>query len=221
MTPNETINDAKRRFLDRYNCDRDVNVALSRAISAAVQHNALYRTQVDQNERVEIRGVWAANLQQIAVHFVNAPAGSTAPVFSWEPPDTRNVPEFDKTIVEDHPAAPSEEATTQYNELIIGLMSAMNDSFGSKFRDAGFRISHSQKSISVFLKHLWCMQRIRMPLQCPIDRKILSCLRTSNYNPWTKIDTLEEHTSIIAALNTIAGSTPLAVWELLNFLPGG
>jgi len=84
-----------------------------------------------------------------------------------------------------------------------------------------FRISHSQKSINVFFKHLWCMDLITTPLQCPVDRTILSIANAPiNQRLWGYIDSIEEYQNKINFLREKAksdGFDNLAIWELQNF----
>lgn len=58
-----------------------------------------------------------------------------------------------------------------------------------------FRISHSQKSISVFVKHLWCMDVISEPNICPVDRIILGKteVRKNKDINWGYVNSIEEH----------------------------
>lgn len=82
------------------------------------------------------------------------------------------------------------------------------------------RLSHAQKSASVYLKHLWCMRRISEPPVCPIDRRILQKAIGSHQVPlWTPVDTLKEYRAQFAILATAAQRNyqRIAVWELLTF----
>jgi hypothetical protein len=95
----------------------------------------------------------------------------------------------------------------------------MNKHFSLAFRqekhpkystDPGFRISHAQKSISVFLKHLWCMDIIPQPPQCPVDRMILE--RAGRRYPdtkWGYVNTIEEHMKKIKHLQDAASKQSL------------
>ncbi len=218
------IDGAKNRFLDRYNPDRSIDVAVARAIGAAVQHNPLYRPNLAHRARdewLEIRRVWSAYLQLIAARIIAARQKKDLDPFLWEYPNAGSLLHLEYSIVEDtQDSSPREEITEDYARLIYGLRSAMNSYFATCFRETGFRISHSQKSVSVFLKHLWCMGRAPMPIQCPVDRNILRMLPDgANFGPWTRIDHISTHLEIITKLDRLAQPTPVAVWELLIFQP--
>ncbi|TKT94147.1 hypothetical protein [Dyadobacter frigoris] len=108
-----------------------------------------------------------------------------------------------------------------YEHDILSLKEVMDENFGPSFCEGGFKISHAQKSISVFLKHLWCLGAIVTPPQCPVDRIILAHVGHGNVRPsWTKVNTIEEHRAHVALLEAHRALTPhlaLAEWELLAF----
>jgi hypothetical protein len=113
-----------------------------------------------------------------------------------------------------------------YEDIVEQLKKRMNLKFGSLF-DSGsrhgslFRISHSQKSISVFIKHLWCMGLIEEPNICPVDRIILSATAAKKIKDvsWGCVDSLEDHRRKFKYITTEAANQKLSVarWELLNF----
>ena len=131
----------KHAFLEKYNPSRDVGIAVSKSINAAVQHNSLYLPSLNQKTRREVRQYWGDYLLKL-------------------------IKEYSVLREEDF-----------FLEHIKSLQVCMNEKYSFAFRDLphlrfqtdpGFRISHSQKSISVFLKHLWCMNHIKRPPQCPV-----------------------------------------------------
>lgn len=108
----------------------------------------------------------------------------------------------------------------QHEDNIVSLANAMNRKHRRRLIPTGFKISHAQKSLSVYLKHLWCMGLIPEPPQCPVDRRILEvALKKKNVPAWTKVTTIEEHRKLIAILREAVGGKTLAVWELEAF-PG-
>lgn len=183
-----SLEQAKQNFLIRYNEGRTIEKAISRAISAAAQHNPLYIDGISQYRRNPIRDFWAQKLIQIAEKYV------------------------------------AEQEVAVYETDILDLKQAMNDRYGKYFRingdQTGFRISHSQKSISVFLKHLWCMGLIETPPLCPVDRIILGIAGHRNpVLPWTRVNTIEQHRDHVQLLLTAGNAYPkLAHWEILHFV---
>lgn len=86
--------------------------------------------------------------------------------------------------------------------------------------DANFRISHAQKSISVYLKHLWCMGLIKIPAICPVDRVIMTAARApAALRAWGHVDDINHHKQQIQYLWECAmrERVALAKWELLSF----
>ena len=106
----------------------------------------------------------------------------------------------------------------KYEEEIENLKLYMKEKFGLLIN---FRISHAQKSIGVFFKHLWCLEKIPTPPQCPVDRVILT-KAGANYNErsWGKVDTIDQHRkkySFIKKAANKAGFEHASEWELINF----
>lgn len=110
---------------------------------------------------------------------------------------------------------------SHYEDDICQLQRLMNDAFLGSFAQPGFRLSHAQKSLSVVLKHFWCMGRIAEPPACPIDRVILRSVSVGPLQPWTRVNSLQEHREMfgrVLAAADAAGKT-VAEWELLTFAP--
>ena len=80
-----------------------------------------------------------------------------------------------------------------------------------------FKISHAQKSLSLYLKHLWCMGQIPEPPCCPIDSIVLSA--ASIKGAWTKIISPEEFKKVFLKVKNFAENQQMtiAVWELTAF----
>ena len=110
---------------------------------------------------------------------------------------------------------------------VMALKDTMNQRFSGSFNnrkkyDDEFRISHAQKSISVYLKHLWCMGEIATPPLCPIDRVVLSKITVSDprWGYVNCIETYKTHIKLIKEwriINDKHKDDPLAVWELFEF----
>lgn len=81
----------------------------------------------------------------------------------------------------------------------------------------GINVSHAQKSFGLYLKYLWCQNRIQEPPSCPIDKKILDHARVKK--PWTKIKSLKEYKECFNLIVTAIKSTKKtpAKWELQTF----
>lgn len=176
-----TKKEAMDCFLKRYNPDKTNKTALSKAISAAVQHNKIYKTH-DLNRRKEIREFWSERLQELA---------------------------YMQRI--------GKLTSQNYLNEVLRLKEVMN----TQFNDIDFRISHSQKSISVYFKHLWCMGEISSPPQCPVDRIILTKISAPiKDRSWGYVDTIEEHNRKYEMIKIFARSLGFdneSEWELVAF----
>jgi hypothetical protein len=184
------IESKKNNFLEKYNYDRSKKVAISKAISAASQHNLLYSKKASIKERKIIREYWGTCLEEIG-------------------------DEFRKEI-----------NLNEYELVVEKFKENMNNKFGKLFDNgskhgAMFRISHSQKSISVYIKHLWCMDVIPEPKICPVDRIILSKTDAKFKKDinWGQVNSIKEHIRKFKYIQDQAVSENLTVakWELLKF----
>ncbi|MDZ4288683.1 MAG: hypothetical protein U0984_12030 [Prosthecobacter sp.] len=184
---------AKRSFLERYNDDRSAVKAASRAIAAASQHNSLYLGDISVTGKARVRTTWSGLLEIIADKYGN-------PVSEAE--YLTDIQELKRAMNADHAPAFRRNPHPQFNY------------------SPGFRISHAQKSLSVYLKHLWCLGEITVPPQCPVDALILkkAGLRYPR-TKWAYIDSIAEHQAKIEVLNRHAAEAglSLAEWELLQF----
>ncbi|MCK5800494.1 MAG: hypothetical protein KAI47_25070 [Deltaproteobacteria bacterium] len=181
----------KQEFLDKYNPERTIKRAIDSGIAAASQHNVLYSKSCSVEKKKEIKYRWCIFLTSLIDRY--------------------------KGVV----------SVAKYEQDITRLKSQMNKEFRDGFRDdgnsslePGFRISHAQKSISVFLKHMWCMGKVHTPPQCPVDRVVLIKAGLSGNNAgWTHVNSIKEHRVkvgfLIEAMTTKDGS--LSEWELRSF----
>jgi len=188
-----SLEDEKARFLDRYNpCRTDAQAVLD-ALNSSSEHNSLYALGLSERERARVRETWKALLCELAQ-------------------------KYGRTVSE-----------SQYEKDIENIKKKMNEQFPNCFRndrhpiykyDPGFRISHAQKSLSVFLKHLWCIGGIATPPQCPVDAIILAKAGLRDRDTrWTYVNSIEEHRRKVAFLDECARASclTLAEWELRAF----
>ena len=183
------MDNLKEAFLNRYNPKRTLEKALSSAISSAVQRNSLYKKEATSKEKESVRCKWVAFLKLKKKDYEN------------------------------------EQTVEKYENDIQELRDFMNEIFSESFlserhpkfkTETGFRISHAQKSLSVFLKHLWCMGEVATPPQCPVDARILA-IAGKKYpdTKWGYVNSIDEHREKIGFLEAAKEeSQPLAEWEL-------
>jgi hypothetical protein len=192
-TSDDLLSDKIFAFLQRYNPERTCERALARSIKAALQHNRLYVQGLDSAKRQLIRNFWGNQLSEISKRYVATHVSSA-----------------------------------HHEECIIHLKNKMNEKFGHYFEsykdtygrdNPGFRISHSQKSLNLFLKYLWCLNYKVSPPQCPVDRRILLCAGEKPSSAgWVHVDDITSYRNHISILQKAAGSSTLAEWEMQNFV---
>lgn len=183
------IHQRQQEFLDRYNPNRSVDIALTSGLKTATQHNDLYSPDAN---RTIIKEHWKLLLQDMGVKYR------------------------------------IEQKECVFFNDIIQLKNIMNNQFCCSFKnkrgryEQGFRISHAQKSLSVYLKHLWCMGMIATPPFCPIDRVILSRVNASDPR-WCHVNTIDLYQMQVASImngknaNHLYDGDSIAVWELFEF----
>jgi hypothetical protein len=172
----------KRTYLKRYNPEKSVEVALSKALNAAVGHNRIYAPKIGKKMKDKVRELWKDKLKRISKKYTK------------------------------------KRKDSEYEKDIVNLKKQLLNSIKSDI--PYFKVSHAQKSMAVFLKHMWCMNLISTPPQCPIDRIILTKLGKEFrvYN-WTQIDNIQIHKEIVrmAKAKIASKNLSLAEWELINF----
>lgn len=100
------------------------------------------------------------------------------------------------------------------------LRERMNLECGGVLCPGGFRVSHAQKSLAVYLKHLWCLGRVCEPPSCPVDRIVLTLAEAPvSLRAWTTVDSWELYDQQLGFIRSKAAgeSQTLAVWELVHF----
>lgn len=187
------LRELKNRFVNRYNRQHDSDVRPYRAgVTAASQRNILYAPDTSAR-RETVRLGWADELRGIAEKYVTP------------------------------------QSSEVYEQDLEHLQAVMNERFAGFFRqdehprypyDPGFRLSHAQKSLSVCLKHLWCLGVVDTPPQCPVDSIVLG--RAGLKYPqtrWAFVNRMEEHQSQMQVLERAAATEKLGVaeWELKEF----
>lgn len=114
---------------------------------------------------------------------------------------------------------------SEFEDDFLSMQNIMNANYLEYFRSGhkagdGFRISHAQKSLSVYLKHLWCMGVIDTPPICPIDNVVLKLTEARGSDAtWTFVNCLEEHRKKFRFVQQMAAKAGMSVaeWEIFNF----
>jgi hypothetical protein len=192
--PLDDLEAQQTRFLRSFGVDAGEQVArvraLQDAIASAVIKNALYAPAATAADRQATGVGWKQMLEDLAAEYVE--------------PASRE----------------------KYENDLVRLQGHMNRGYGQFFRQArhpkfgyepGFRISHAQRSLSLVLKHYWCLGLVAMPPECPVDRPILVASRAGELNSkWTDVNSIVAHQVKMGFIAEAAWNQGLEIaeWEL-------
>lgn len=187
---NILLRQAGKAFIDKY-CDGQYTEekALNNSINAAVSRNRTYTKDIPNKRKEAIRSAWKAKLV---------------------------------VIINKH----KKNRISQANWLrsILDLQEFMNTKFKkdlshSQVANRGLRISHAQKSLSLFMKYKWITSKnYPEPPACPIDRRILSHVKAPiAQRSWTKTNSIDEYKQQLQFIRSKIRYNSIAKWELKTF----
>lgn len=101
---------------------------------------------------------------------------------------------------------------------IVDLSNELSKRHAGLLNNKRFRIGTAQKALNLYLKYLWCAGIVPEPPNCPFDANIIGKLNlpSDSCRNWTQLDTIDDYKNLLTAAKAKAGSTSLAVWELLQ-----
>ncbi|SRR6266849_9203025 len=112
----------------------------------------------------------------------------------------------------------------QHKENIQRIAKELTGNFEKDglLRENKFRIGTAQKALNLFLKYLWCLNKVPTPPHCPFDDRIIGKLPLSERQKkelklkWTQLDSLDGYQTLVdAALKVKTDAYPsLSDWEL-------
>lgn len=108
-------------------------------------------------------------------------------------------------------------ATEQHLQNIANLSKDLSARHEKCLNRGRFRIGLAQKALNLYLKYLWCLDRISEPPHCPIDRIVLENAKwRSEPTNWTDIDSIADYSKIVQHIFEVASKREqsLATWEL-------
>lgn len=124
-----------------------------------------------------------------------------------------------------------------YSEVVISLQKMINDKYADVFTGSGIRLAQCHKSLSVYLKWLWCLGIMKtVPPSCPFDciliKKAIKTLKSSaekeageynqyikvlnNNKNWSSLNDENDYLTILQALSKVGeiDKSSAAEWEL-------
>jgi hypothetical protein len=115
-------------------------------------------------------------------------------------------------------------ATDMDNDSHIKNIEHLADKLSKEFtqvlKGGRFRIGSAQKALNLYLKYLWCTEQIPTPPHCPFDNFIIGKLPGCNSINWTTLDDVKDYRRLVMAARAMAGTVPLAQWELAAYNSG-
>ncbi len=99
-------------------------------------------------------------------------------------------------------------------ELSLEMSSS---SFGKLLHKDRFRIGVAQKALNLYLKYLWCLEKIPEPPHCPFDNIVIGELDNCGGIAWTEFDDTLVYEHLVHQARLKAGDLSLAEWELRIF----
>jgi hypothetical protein len=104
----------------------------------------------------------------------------------------------------------------QHIQNISNLATSISHNCNLLLSEGCFRFGIAQKALNVYLKYLWCANRIPTPPHCPFDSIVIGKLKLLHGSPdqWTRIVDASPYKAWVSAAKLVAGPTSLAEWEL-------
>lgn len=167
--------------------------AAALAIKAAVERNPTYKSGITKKEKSDIHKTWTKLLIDKLDKYKKC-QGKDA-------------------FVEDVKDIYYKMNSDKFKKLFSNNGRGKDDKYPKEFR-----IAHSQKSLSIFLKHMWFnIEDMPEPPVCPIDGVILKAVGSNG--SWTKLNDLKTYTYYLDKVEKKAnakGMSP-AKWELITW----
>lgn len=186
-------------------------MAMRGAISASVSETKVYTENTSNDQKENAKKKWEAYIREIAKGYKSL----------------RSRDDFISDVIRLQDMINSDQ---NINHIFCKL-----DEYGNIIADEyGIRIAQCQKSLSIYLKYLWCYGLIKTPPVCPIDRVILSiCKEYYRQNTniadsqekielcsknWTRLDDINVYRRMVEITEEVAGSQICtAEWELVKW----
>lgn len=112
-----------------------------------------------------------------------------------------------------------QDIASKYVKVISEEIHVKNIQTISTFEHKGLQNSHlnfgiSQKLLNLYLKYLWCLDRIKTPPHFPIDRIIQEQLGITKIEPWTQMKNEKEYFKVINIAKEQAKERNVSLAEL-------
>ena len=109
-------------------------------------------------------------------------------------------------------------SSADHTQEIADLAEWVSRHHGALLANGRFRTGVAQKLLNLYLKYLWCWDKIPEPPHCPFDRTIMEKLGSAQDVKWTDMDDIAEYESLVRSAEELSGDQlSLAQWELREF----
>jgi hypothetical protein len=99
-------------------------------------------------------------------------------------------------------------------ENIKRLSDDISARYPNYLHNGRFRIGSAQKALNLYLKYLWCMDKVACPPHCPFDAIIINKLRPKKRINWTDMDSVVDYQLLVEMARKAANGGSIAEWEL-------
>jgi hypothetical protein len=111
----------------------------------------------------------------------------------------------------------SKVSSETHIQNVLGLSKYLTEACEKTLRGGRFRIGTAQKALNLYLKYLWCIEKIPTPPHCPFDFQIIAKLPAYSGPSWTALDSEQEYRALVTVAEEKAQGLSLAVWELRTY----
>jgi hypothetical protein len=114
-------------------------------------------------------------------------------------------------------------SNAKHTNAIVRIANELTQEHAQSLYNGRLTIGVAQKALNLYLKYLWCLDRIQPPPHCPFDSKIIAKIARATGDAdwktvrWPTIDSREEYLRLVNAARGVAGKQSLAEWELREF----
>jgi hypothetical protein len=122
------------------------------------------------------------------------------------------VKEYIGNLIDNKFYASVEVKSENHIENLVRFCDDVSKKFGNILDEERLRIGIGQKIFNLYLKYLWCLDKIAVPPHCPFDGYVIKKLGSKVV--WTETDKIEDYKELIDLASEKACNKSIAEWEL-------
>ena len=153
---------------------------------------------------------WAASVQRAKLYQEGVDSLSKEAIKFRE-----DIMEFaEKNLISQYADGCTEEQHYENIEKLIAFATKTNPGILGK---DGYKYGVAQKLLNLALKYHWCLDLIKDPPHCPVDRIVINKTKFKNKINWTQITQRQQYQQVIEAIKVAAKTDSIAKWELESY----